>query len=528
MKSEKLIIEQARNGSLTCKYFINNTWKYLYSKYSPEKILQTFDINENADCIVMLGLGLGYELSYLKKNANKDIFVIENDEAFFHALSGSSLLDNVHVLVGESYKEIDFKSLKIQVIQNLNLMECDITFYSSVLQEINRKSFANKKVIVFDHKTIARDCADAFENIGYIVYRLAWFNVSILRREIIKVSPKYVFSVNFSPTLANICEDLQIFYISWTVDTPAYTLYLKENHKNKNSLHFVYDEKVVQELTSKGLKNIFYMPVAANVERLTQIYLSSVESLKFGADVSFVGSNGLSNEYSTKIKHHLTNTTKKKIEQIISQQVNNEKYILKDIVTDELLEVIQAESKLTLHRSEQIYLTPKEKLSFILGRYHSYLERTSIMKVLSETFNLKIYGDEGWYHNGDKDIINSYQGHAEHYFEMPKVFKASKININITRCFVETGLPMRVFDVLGSESFLVTNNKLDINRMFKRDSDLVVYRDLQDLKDIINYYLNHEKERNNIKNQGYETVRKYHTYEIRINEMMKIVNKFSL
>lgn len=524
MKNERLIIEKAKNGRITCKYLINNNWKYLYSKYSPERI-QTFNIDVNVDCVVMLGLGLGYELSYIKKNTNKPIYIIESDESFIHALNKCPLLDDVNVLLGDKYKELNFKTKKIQVIQNMNLIECNISFYSKVLLDINRRTFEKNTIVVLEHKTISKDCANAFEKLGYKVSGLPWSHESILRRDIMKINPKYIFSVNFSPTLAKICEELQLFYISWTVDTPAYTLYLEGNGDNSKSICFVYDEKIVRDLTSKGLKNVFYMPVAANVERLKDIYLSSVDILKFKADISFVGSNGSKNEYKTSIKEYLSKDTENKVEQIIFQQGFNDSYILKEMVTEKLLEEVQDEAGFILHRAEQIYLSPKEKFSFILGRYHSYLERTSIMKELSNNFNLKIYGEEDWLLNEAKGILRSYQGYAEHYVEMPKVFKASKINLNITRSFVETGLPMRVFDVLGSEAFLVTNNKLDINRIFKPNSDLVVYRDIQDLKDIINYYLNHEIERNNIKKQGYETVRKHHTYEVRIKEMMNLVKK---
>lgn len=99
------------------------------------------------------------------------------------------------------------------------------------------------------------------------------------------------------------------------------------------------------------------------------------------------------------------------------------------------------------------------------------------------------------------------------------------MNLNITRAFVETGLPMRVFDVLGSNGFLVTNNKYDISRYFRDGRDLVVYRDLKDLEEIIKYYLEHDNERETIKNQGFETRKVNHTYHIRIKKIWKLYLK---
>lgn len=83
---------------------------------------------------------------------------------------------------------------------------------------------------------------------------------------------------------------------------------------------------------------------------------------------------------------------------------------------------------------------------------------------------------------------------------------------------------MRIFDILGSKGFLLTNYKKSLEYKLSCGKDFVVYRDLKDLLQIIDYYLNHEEERIEIANHGYETVKKYHTYEIRVKEIMNIVN----
>lgn len=97
---------------------------------------------------------------------------------------------------------------------------------------------------------------------------------------------------------------------------------------------------------------------------------------------------------------------------------------------------------------------------------------------------MRVFGNDEWQ--------TSYSGHADHFTLMPKIFQLSRINLNVSRSFVEYGPPMRVFDVLSCGGFLVTNDKQDLHRLFVDGEDLVVFRDTQDLLDICDYYLEHE------------------------------------
>ncbi|MBN1051158.1 hypothetical protein DV092_03680 [Clostridium botulinum] len=95
------------------------------------------------------------------------------------------------------------------------------------------------------------------------------------------------------------------------------------------------------------------------------------------------------------------------------------------------------------------FLNRKEKLAILLGRRFNQIQRINMVKNLSKIFNFHVYGDENWNNLNDSNII--YKGYAEHFCEMPNVFKFSKININCTRVYVESGLLMRVFDISGSK-----------------------------------------------------------------------------
>ena len=113
-------------------------------------------------------------------------------------------------------------------------------------------------------------------------------------------------------------------------------------------------------------------------------------------------------------------------------------------------------------------------------------------------------------------------GRVKTHTQMPLVFANSKINLNITAKSIRSGLPLRIFDVLGAGGFLITNYQSELPEIFSIGKDLVAYESPEHLKELCTYYLWHEDERLEIAHNGYETIAKYHTYDIRL---LQIIDK---
>ena len=110
---------------------------------------------------------------------------------------------------------------------------------------------------------------------------------------------------------------------------------------------------------------------------------------------------------------------------------------------------------------------------------------------------------------------------------MPRIFHASRINLNITMRPIESGLSLRIWDVLGCGGFLLTNYQSEIPEYFEIGRDLETYDSMEELEQKAAYYLTHEEERLEIALHGYEKVSMLHTYEIRIAEMIRILHSLS-
>ncbi len=523
----KILIERAKDNNLTCKIKDNEgKITYIYSKYRPKNI-KKIELKKEKNYLI-LGLGLGYEVYFVAKNTDAKVYVIEPNKDFYDIISSQDDLNSIFDLSNISYVfGNDFEKLsnldEFEIIINQNLTLYNRKFYENVISSINNKKKyvkSKEKIVLLDNDNIIEDCKEALLNLDYDVDIISYnSNVDKFRLTVLKSNPKYMISINFNPTISKVCADLNIKYISWCVDTPLYTIFKKEI-MNKNNYIFLYDKVVVNNFRNKGIKNIYYMPVAVNCDRLDNIEITDIEKNLYSSDISFIANLTLS-EYRLYIKNYLSDKTSSIIDEIFEIQNNDiQKFHIKDYCTMELINRIEAESNYKIESDD--FLKREEKLAFLLGREQSFIERINYINKIEMNFSnkdFKVFGNDVW-----SGYTKNYCGYVDYYKDMPKVMQLSKINLNIARTFVEGGLPIRIFDVLGSKGFLVTNYKEGLLDNFNINKDFVVYRDLKDLIEIIDYYLEHDNERIEIARNGYEKVKEHHNYEKRLKSIMKIVN----
>lgn len=107
---------------------------------------------------------------------------------------------------------------------------------------------------------------------------------------------------------------------------------------------------------------------------------------------------------------------------------------------------------------------------------------------------------------------------AEDIWGMPlyQLLKKTKIILNISNLAfygAETGINFRVFEVLASRGFLLTDYCEELNELFEIGRDIEAYRSQEELADKVDFYLKHDALREKIANRGYETFLKKFTWE---------------
>lgn len=92
-----------------------------------------------------------------------------------------------------------------------------------------------------------------------------------------------------------------------------------------------------------------------------------------------------------------------------------------------------------------------------------------------------------------------------------RVYNSSRISLNLPHAQVNTGFSWRVCDILASNALLISNPSKDLERLF--GGIIPTYKDANELREKVIYYLNHDKERREIVAKCHEIINKNHRYE---------------
>lgn len=330
----------------------------------------------------------------------------------------------------------------------------------------------------------------------------------------------FVFSVNFFPTLSEVCKIFQIPYVCFIVDSPVLELYSSALCNPTNRIFF-FDKALYDEFYPKNPACIFHMPLATNTARNDKIcqQISEEDKKRFSHDVSFIGSL-----YSEKCPYNalkkIPDYMRGYFDGLIEAQLKIYGYnFIEEMLTDD---VVKEFTSYEGHYPFPEYAEHNDKAvlaHLILNTKVAEQERYRLLGALSEHFDVNVYTGS--------DTTNLPKVHnrglANTILEMPKIFHLSKINLNITAKPIRSGLSLRIWDVLGCGGFLICNYQPEIMDYFEPGVDLELYGSQEELLQKVDYYLNHEEERRQIARNGYEKVKALHSYTIRMQQLLDIV-----
>lgn len=321
-----------------------------------------------------------------------------------------------------------------------------------------------------------------------------------------------VFSVNFSPIISRACKPFRIPYISYTVDCPCSTLYSKTMEYPHNRL-FLFDRLQVEKFACKNPNHTFHTLLACDTESFDTVSLCESDYQSYGSDVSFVGSLYTEMCSYNKIEHQLPAYMRGYVKGLIAAQQNVYGYnLIEDSICDNWVsDFIKAVGFAPLPDD---YETDYKGIiaDTYLSQKCTEIDRIHTLDAISKYFHVNLYTQS------NTSMLPRVRncGPADSEKVMPKIFKCSKINLNITSRSIKSGISQRVFDILGCGGFLISNYQPELAEFFVPGEDLVLYESIDDLISKIDYYLSHEEERLQIAKNGYEKVKQYHSYDKRL------------
>lgn len=325
-----------------------------------------------------------------------------------------------------------------------------------------------------------------------------------------------VFTVNYFPMISDVCEERGIRYVSWCCDSPISTMY---NESVFNSVNTIFTFDLVDQMSFENMgAPVHYMPLCVDTDRVDAAIADRDEGEDYSTDISFVGSMYNKNSYD-EVYEHMTDYMKGYFDSVIKMQMNTyNDYLLDDALDGECLADLSRH--FLLSKSERSFADLSLIFSTTVLSYKiAQLERQSIIALLEKKYAINVYTDDEQY----QPVRAKNCGLADYWHVAPKVFRDSRINLNLTIKSIRSGIPLRVWDILGAGGFLITNYQKELPLFFEDGVDLVWFKNKQELQEKIAYYLEHEEERRQIAQNGYNKVKAYHRYANRFDDMSEIV-----
>lgn len=334
--------------------------------------------------------------------------------------------------------------------------------------------------------------------------------VALLESKIKAKRYDMVFSINYAPLVSLVCEREQILYVSWVYDAPV-DIRNTESMKNSCNRIFFFDRVQADGYAKQGIA-AYHMPLAADVDTFQKYTAKS----KYRADLSLVGKL-----YQTEYNYYLgplDQYLRGYLDGIIRAQMKvYGGYFLGELLDDALLKKLNE----CYHKASNGEVSiSKEELEFMMACEITGRERYMALALLSNHYAVKLYSTDKDERLGKAE----YMGYADYYKQMPEVFKSSKVNLNISLKIIQSGIPLRVFDVLGCGGFLLTNFQAEMPEYFTLGEDFAVYESIEDLYAKADFYLRNESERNRIARHGFETVQKYYTFRQQMEKILKEID----
>ncbi len=359
-----------------------------------------------------------------------------------------------------------------------------------------------------------------------------------------------VFSFNYYPTISEVCERFGVPYISWTFDSP-YLPVTSVTNKNRVNMIYLFDRALYEKMRDEGIDTVRYLPLAVNGRRMKAMReacdrergggsrspaggggsrfptgagrsRSPAGAGRYDHDISFVG--GLyadKNNFYNDIAGDIPVILKGIIEDALELQTG---VYGRDLIGDP--SVISGDTIAELKRHIRFEVSDVYRIDF------DELVRDMLRTQATEMDRLSLLEAMGREHPGAVDLYTRWDspplpgvnncGYASYLEKMPEVFYRSRINLNITLRTIRTGMPLRALDVLAAGGFLLSTWQQELEEYFENGKDLILARDPEEMLVYTDFFLEHEKEREEIAMRGCESVWEQFDYMRVLPEMLSV------
>lgn len=332
-----------------------------------------------------------------------------------------------------------------------------------------------------------------------------------------KYNIECIVGADYLPILSKISFRNQIPYLAWVYDAPCLAMYSDMIFSPYNYI-FHFDRTEVEKFRAAGVKQIYHMPLAVNVQKMQDMMQKNLHHT-FERDVAFLGTLYTGETNFLDQVQGLSEYQKAFLQAIMDVQL---KFfgvdLLEEILPKDFMEGLL--QKVSFQTEKELFLTDEQLMYQMIRKKMTVVERREILKLLSEHFDMHLYTQSD---TSELPEIKSH-GYIDYDMQMPGMFYRSKMNLNITLRSIQSGISLRCMDILGAGGFLLSNYQPELAEYFEDGKEVVMYHSRAELLEKVQYYLEHEEERVQIAANGQKKVFEQFSYERAWEKMFRIIS----
>ncbi len=333
-----------------------------------------------------------------------------------------------------------------------------------------------------------------------------------------------VISYDYFPIISMVCNTVGIPYYSWVYDSPHYTLLAKTAGYSCNHIG-CFDKALVDRLNASGFSTVKHLPLGVEWPDINE-----EKSKKYACDVSFVGSL-YTGKYDYYDKMHAESRFIHRAEECVKNQCFDYE---NDYISGFFRDENNGYDPAILDTARDILLEQEllpgddynEDIEYFFSS--AFLEKKVTVEERKKLLN-KVADMDCDFHlytgsdlSDEPALKKADRGYIDYHTAMPKVFKASRINLNISLRSIKTGIPLRALDIMACGGFLLSNYQQELAEYFEEGKELVMFKSLEECLEKISYYLVHENDRREIAVAGQKAVRERFDYKKQLNKLFDL------
>lgn len=527
----------------------------LYFSENPREAARTWletRLTGSPEQVILIGLGLGYELELLLEQLPRDsrVLIWEPDLYFVMYtlsrvdLSEALITQRVSLFVGMSIPKLVAAALPTALVLVQLGVEPMLQFEAQTVRRMLGHPAQALRVepgqdrplrIALAHGTLFyEDLAWTWGKRGDEIHVLhtARHTSSELVQELRQLKPDLVMSVDVTQGLDELCVQARVPYVVWEINPRVYVVPSPSSYAAQQTHLFTYRKRNIPFYEREGWQHVSYLPLAANPDWRKPQEVSAADQEKYRATVSFVG-NSLVNQ-DTRDYKLVQETLAGRIQKSEDPQERLRWAQVLRLIREGL--ELQSRELLQPHFIQRLTdgmqalgLSPllevqgeRIDLRIVYSRMFGARRRAQALQALAP-LGVAVYGDPGWQQVLSEGVY--FRGAAEHLEELTTIYNVSYINLDIGRLYQLDIVTMRVFDILAAGGFALVEFSEELPDLLKPGVEVAAWHSFEELQALGLYYVQHPEAREALIQAGRRRVLAEHTFAHRLETIVKTLRQ---